>query len=294
MKKRKGIVLAGGNGSRLNPITNVISKQLLQVYDKPMIYYPISTLMLAGIREILIISTPEHLPLFKQLITNIGYIGVNFHFISQESPKGIAQSLILAESFLDGAPSALILGDNVFFGNGFSKLLEKANNNDKGVQIFSYIVNSPNQYGVLKFNKNNKVVSIIEKPKVFVSNYAVTGLYFYDNVAPYYAKNLEFSDRGELEITDLNVKYIENNNFKIINLNRGYAWLDTGTPEGLLDTANFIATIEKRQGIKISCLEEIAWRKSWINTKDVKKLSSYNIESNYGNYLRSIINDENR
>ena len=269
MKKRKGIVLAGGNGSRLNPITNVISKQLLQVYDKPMIYYPISTLMLAGINEILIISTPEHLPLFKQLITNIGYIGVDFYFISQKSPEGIAQSLILAESFLEGAPSALILGDNVFFGNGFSKLLEEANYNDKGVQIFSYVVKNPNQYGVLKFNKKNKVVSIIEKPKVFVSNYAVTGLYFYNSAAPFYAKNLKFSDRGELEITDLNVKYIKNNNFKIINLNRGYAWLDTGTPEGLLDTANFIATIEKRQGIKISCLEEIAWRKSWIKTKDV-------------------------
>lgn len=291
MKKRKGIVLAGGHGSRLNPITNVISKQLLQVYDKPMIYYPISTLMLAGIREILIISTPEHLPLFKKLLINIGNIGVDFYFMSQEKPEGIAQSLILAENFLEGAPSALILGDNVFFGNGLSKLLEEANYNDKGVQIFSYIVKNPNQYGVLKFNKNDDVISIIEKPKKFVSNYAVTGLYFYDSDAPFYAKKLEFSDRGELEITDLNVKYIKNNNFKIINLNRGYAWLDTGTPEGLLDTANFIATIEKRQGIKISCIEEIAWRKSWINTKDLKKLFSYNIESNYGRYLRSIIND---
>ena len=289
MKNRKGIVIAGGKGSRLHPITNVISKQLLQIYDKPMIYYPISTLMLAGIREILIISTPEHLPLLRELIDNIGNIGVTFQYKIQNKPQGIAQSLILAEEFLEGSPSALILGDNVFYGNGFSKLLEKANESIDGAQIFSYVVKNPNQYGVLKFNKDKKVISIVEKPKSFVSNEAVTGLYFYDKNASNYAKELEFSERGELEITDLNLKYIKQDNLKVINLSRGYAWLDTGTPEGLLDSANFIATIEKRQGIKISCLEEIAWRKSWINNRDFKKLSSFNIESDYGRYLQSIM-----
>ena len=292
MNKRKGIVLAGGNGSRLYPITSILSKQMLQIYDKPMIYYPISTLMLAGIREILIISTPEHLPFFKNLIDNIGNIGVNFQYKVQVKPNGIAQSLILAEEFLDGAPCALILGDNLFYGNGFSHLLEVANKSIDGARIFSYVVKNPNQYGVLKFNKDKKVVSIVEKPKSFVSNLAVTGLYFYDKNASEFAKNLIPSDRGELEITDLNLQYIKNNNLKVINLNRGYAWLDTGTPEGLLDSANFIATIEKRQGIKVSCPEEIAWRKSWINDQDLKKLSNSHLESNYGKYLQSIISNE--
>ena len=292
MDKRKGIVLAGGNGSRLYPITSILSKQMLQIYDKPMIYYPISTLMLAGIREILIISTPEHLPFFKNLIDNIGNIGVNFQYKVQDKPNGIAQSLILAEEFLDESPCALILGDNLFYGNGFSHLLEVANKSIDGAQIFSYVVKNPNQYGVLKFNKDKKVVSIVEKPKSFVSNLAVTGLYFYDKNASEFAKNLLPSDRGELEITDLNLQYIKNNNLKVINLNRGYAWLDTGTPEGLLDSANFIATIEKRQGIKISCPEEIAWRKSWINDQDLKKLSNSHLESNYGKYLQSIISNE--
>ena len=292
MKKRKGIVLAGGSGTRLNPITTIMSKQMLQVYDKPMIYYPISTLMLAGIKEILIISTPEHLPLFKILIQNIGNIGVNFSYTIQENPGGIAESLILAENFLNGSSCALILGDNLFYGNGLSKLLQEANDAKYGAQIFSYNVKNPNQYGVIKFNKDKKVISIVEKPTVFVSNLAVTGLYFYDEKACDFAKKLNTSARGELEITDLNIKYIENNDLTVVNLNRGYAWLDTGTPEGLLDSANFIATIERRQGIKISCLEEIAWRKSWISDKDLKKLPSVNIDSDYGNYLKSIIANE--
>ena len=292
MKKRKGIVLAGGNGTRLHPITTVMSKHLLQVYDKPMIYYPISTLMLAGIKEILIISTPQHLPLFKELIKKIGNIGVNFKYKIQENPRGIAESLILAESFLDGAPSALILGDNLFYGNGFSKLLQEANKAEFGAQIFSYNVKNPNQYGVIKFNEDKKIISIVEKPKNYVSNLAVTGLYFYDANASKFAHTLKPSARGELEITDLNLQYIKNNDLKAINLNRGYAWLDTGTTEGLLDSANFIATIERRQGIKISCLEEIAWRKSWISNEDFKKLPSVNLKSDYGKYLKSIIENE--
>ena len=292
MKKRKGIVLAGGSGSRLSPITNVISKQLLQVYDKPMIYYPISTLMLAGIREILIISTPEHLPLFKLLIEGIGNIGITFEYQVQYKPRGIAESIILAENFLNGCPCALILGDNLFYGNSFSDLLEEANEAAHGAQIFSYSVKNPNQYGVLKFDKDHKVLSIVEKPKVFVSNLAVTGLYFYNSDCVKYAKDLKPSKRGELEITDLNIKYINDDSLKIVNLNRGYAWLDTGTTEGLLDSANFIATIERRQGIKISCLEEIAWRKSWITINDLKKLPSVNQKSDYGIYLNKLIEGE--
>ena len=264
MKSRKGIVLAGGSGTRLHPITQVISKQMIQVYDKPMIFYPISTLMLAGIREILIISTPEHIHYFEKLINSMGNLGVDFSFLVQEKPNGIAASLILAENFLNGAPCALILGDNIFFGNGFSSLLQDANKKDYGAQIFSYVVKNPNQYGVLRYDDKNKVISIIEKPNEFVSNFAVTGLYFYNEDASSIAKKLEPSNRNEIEITDLNIEYIKNNDLKVINLGRGYAWLDTGTPEGLLDSANFIATIEKRQGIKIACPEEISWRMLWI------------------------------
>ncbi len=291
MTKRKGIIMAGGSGSRMNPITNAVSKHLLQVYDKPMIYYPISTLMLAGIREILIISTPEHIGLYKNLIKKIGKIGVDFKFHVQEKPKGIAHGLILAEKFLNGSPCALILGDNLFYGNGFSNLLHQANKNDKGAYIFSYKVKNPNQYGVVKFDRNNKIVSIIEKPKVFISNFAVTGLYFYDSHGVEFAKKLKPSNRGELEITDLNLQYIKNNALKVISLNRGFAWLDTGTPQGLLDSANFIATIEKRQGIKISCLEEIALHKSWINITNFKKLPNYDTNSEYGKYLINLADD---
>ena len=293
MIKRKGIILAGGSGSRLSPITNAVSKHLLQVYDKPMIYYPISTLMLAGIREILIISTPEHIDLYKNLIKNIGKIGVEFKFLVQETPRGIAHGLILAEKFLNGSPCALILGDNLFYGNGFSNLLNKAYKNEKGAYIFSYKVKNPNQYGVLKFNRNNEIVSIIEKPKVFVSDLAVTGLYFYDYRAVEFAKKLQPSKRGEIEITDLNLEYVKNNELKVINLNRGFAWLDTGTPQGLLDSANFIATIEKRQGIKISCLEEIALHKSWINIINFKKLPNYDTNSEYGKYLINLADNFN-
>lgn len=293
MIKRKGIILAGGSGSRLSPITNTVSKHLLQVYDKPMIYYPISTLMLAGIREILIISTPEHIVLYKNLIKNIGKIGVEFKFLVQETPQGIAHGLILAEKFLNGSPCALILGDNLFYGNGFSNLLKKADKNKKGAFIFSYQVKNPNQYGVLKFNRNNEIVSIVEKPKVFVSNVAVTGLYFYDYRAVELAKKLQPSKRGEIEITDLNLQYIRNNELKVINLNRGFAWLDTGTPQGLLDSANFIATIEKRQGIKISCLEEIALHKSWIKITNFKKLPNYDTNSEYGKYLINLADNFN-
>ena len=291
MTKRKGIILAGGRGSRLNPITNVVSKHLLQVYDKPMIYYPISTLMLAGIREILIISTPKHIELYKNLIKKIGKIGVDFKFLVQEKPRGIAHGLIIAENFLNGSPCALILGDNLFYGNGFSNLLHQADKNNKGAYIFSYKVKNPNQYGVIKFNRNSEIVSIIEKPKVFVSNFVVTGLYFYDANAVGLAKKLKSSKRGELEITDLNLQYIKKNSLKVINLNRGFAWLDTGTPQGLLDSANFIATIEKRQGIKVSCLEEIALYKSWINITNFKKLPNYDTNSEYGRYLINLAED---
>ena len=276
MKSRKGIVLAGGSGTRLHPITQVISKQMIQVYDKPMIFYPISTLMLAGIREILIISTPEHIHYFEKLINSMGNLGVDFSFLVQEKPNGIAASLILAENFLNGAPCALILGDNIFFGNGFSSLLQDANKKDYGAQIFSYVV-------------KNKVISIIEKPNEFVSNFAVTGLYFYNEDASSIAKKLEPSNRNEIEITDLNIEYIKNNDLKVINLGRGYAWLDTGTPEGLLDSANFIATIEKRQGIKIACPEEISWRMLWITNDEFSKLPNFNASSDYGQYLKGLL-----
>ena len=292
MKSRKGIVLAGGSGTRLNPITQVISKQMIQVYDKPMIFYPISTLMLAGIREILIISTPEHTKYFEKLINSMGNLGVNFSFKVQEKPNGIAAALIVAEDFLNGAPCALILGDNIFFGNRFSSLLQDANKKDDGAQIFSYVVKNPNQYGVLKFDDNNKVISIIEKPNKFISNFAVTGLYFYDENAPIIAKNLKPSNRNEIEITDLNLEYIKNNDLKVIDLGRGYAWLDTGTPEGLLDSANFIATIEKRQGIKISCPEEISWRMLWITNEEFSKLPNFNSSSDYGQYLKGLLEVE--
>jgi len=292
MKSRKGIVLAGGSGTRLNPITQVISKQMIQVYDKPMIFYPISTLMLAGIREILIISTPEHIKYFEKLINSMGNLGVNFSFKVQEKPNGIAAGLIIAEDFLNGAPCALILGDNIFFGNRFSSLLQDANKKDDGAQIFSYVVKNPNQYGVLKFDDKNKVISIIEKPNKFISNFAVTGLYFYNENAPTIAKNLKPSNRNEIEITDLNLEYIKNNDLKVINLGRGYAWLDTGTPEGLLDSANFIATIEKRQGIKISCPEEISWRMHWITNEEFSKLPNFNSSSDYGQYLKGLLEVE--
>ena len=293
MKVRKGIVLAGGSGTRLNPMTNVMSKQMLQVYDKPMIYYPISTLMLTGIRDILIISTPEHIIFFKQMISYIGNIGVNFEFKVQENPNGIAESLILAEDFLNGAPSALILGDNIFFGNGLSSLLQKANQNKFGAQIFSYTVKNPNQYGVIQYDKKNKASSIIEKPIKFISNKAVTGLYFYDETAPIIAKQLTPSSRGELEITDLNLHYMNINDINIIHLTRGYAWLDTGTPDGLLDSANFIATIEKRQGIKIACPEEISWRMSWIDDEELTNLAKVKIKSDYGKYLINLLEEKN-
>ena len=289
MKSRKGIVLAGGSGTRLHPITQVISKQMIQVYDKPMIFYPISTLMLAGIREILIISTPEHIHYFEKLINSMGNLGVDFSFLVQEKPNGIAASLILAENFLNGAPCALILGDNIFFGNGFSSLLQDANKKDYGAQIFSYVVKNPNQYGVLRYDDKNKVISIIEKPNEFVSNFAVTGLYFYNEDASSIAKKLEPSNRNEIEITDLNIEYIKNNDLKVINLGRGYAWLDTGTPEGLLDSANFIATIEKRQGIKIACPEEISWRMLWITNDEFSKLPNFNASSDYGQYLKGLL-----
>jgi glucose-1-phosphate thymidylyltransferase len=288
MKQRKGIVLAGGRGLRLNPITSVISKQLLQIYDKPMIYYPISTLMLANVRDILIISTPEHLPLIKDLISKVGNIGVNFEYKVQENPNGIAESFILAENFLADSPCVLILGDNLFYGNGFSALLQQAGEISNGAHIFSYKVKNPNQYGVLKF-KNNEIVSIEEKPTKFVSNLAITGLYFYDNNVVKFAKDLKPSQRGELEITDINLKYIKKGLLKVTNLPRGFAWLDTGTTEGLLDSANFIATIERRQGIKIACLEEIAWQKKWITTEDLKELPSTKLNSEYGEYLKNLV-----
>jgi glucose-1-phosphate thymidylyltransferase len=289
MKSRKGIVLAGGSGTRLNPITQVISKQMVQVYDKPMIFYPISTLMLAGIKEILIISTPDHIKYFEKLINSMGNLGVNFSFIVQEKPNGIAAGLIIAEDFLNGAPCALILGDNIFFGNRFSSLLQDANKKKDGAQIFSYVVKNPNQYGVLKFDDKNKVISIIEKPNQFISNLAVTGLYFYNEDAPTIAKNLKPSNRNEIEITDLNLEYIKKNDLKVIKLGRGYAWLDTGSPEGLLDSANFIATIEKRQGIKISCPEEIAWRMLWITDEEFRNLPNFNSLSDYGQYLKGLL-----
>ena len=290
MKNRKGIVLAGGSGTRLYPITNSISKQLLPVYDKPMIYYPITTLMLAGIKDILIISTPSDLGLFKNMLGDGSQWGVNFSYESQASPDGIAQALIIAENFLNNESSALVLGDNIFFGASMPERLDAASNFQEGAKVFAYQVNDPDRYGVVEFNNENKVLSLEEKPKSPKSNYVVTGLYFYDSEASEVAKSLKPSSRGELEITDVNNWYLENKTLEVELLDHGFAWLDTGTHESLHEAGSFIETIQKRQGLMVACPEEIAYKKKWINADSLESLAQPLLKSSYGKYLLSLLN----
>ena len=290
MKTRKGIVLAGGSGTRLYPITNSISKQLLPVYDKPMIYYPITTLMLAGIKDILIISTPSDLGLFKNMLGDGSQWGVNFSYESQASPDGIAQALIIAENFLNNESSALVLGDNIFFGASMPERLDAASNFQEGAKVFAYHVNDPDRYGVVEFNNENKVLSLEEKPKSPKSNYVVTGLYFYDSEASEVAKSLKPSSRGELEITDVNNWYLENRTLEVELLDHGFAWLDTGTHESLHEAGSFIETIQKRQGLMVACPEEIAYKKKWINADSLESLAQPLLKSSYGKYLLSLLN----
>ena len=288
----KGIILAGGSGTRLYPITSTISKQMLPVYDKPMIYYPLSVLMLAGIREILIISTPRDLPGFRDLLGDGKSLGMNFSYVEQPSPDGLAQAFILGEKFIGNDTVCMILGDNIFYGHGFGEALIKTAELKKGACVFGYYVTDPERYGVVEFDKNKKVISIEEKPAKPKSNYAVTGLYFYDNSVVKKAKALKPSPRGELEITDLNRVYLEEGSLEIKLMGRGMAWLDTGTYESLLQAANFIATLEQRQGLKASCIEEIAYKRGFINKDQLIMLAAPVKNSQYGKYLLRIAEEE--
>lgn len=288
----KGIILAGGSGTRLHPITHSISKQMLPVYDKPMIYYPLSVLMLAGIREILIISTPRDLPGFRDLLGDGKSLGMNFSYVEQPSPDGLAQAFILGEDFIGTDSVCMILGDNIFYGHGFGETLIKTAELKHGACVFGYYVTDPERYGVVEFDKNRKVISIEEKPAKPKSNFAVTGLYFYDNTVVKKAKALKPSPRGELEITDLNRVYLEEGTLEIKLMGRGMAWLDTGTYESLLQAANFIATLEQRQGLKASCIEEIAYKRGFINKKQLLELAQPIKKSQYGMYLIRIAEED--
>ena len=288
-KPRKGIVLAGGSGTRLYPITQCISKQLLPVYDKPMIYYPLSVLMLAGIREVLVINTPHEQPLFKTLLGDGSQWGMRIEYAVQPSPDGLAQALLIAREFLDGAPSCLVLGDNIFHGQGLSELLRRADARGRGATVFGYWVKDPDRYGVADFDADGRVVGLEEKPREPRSNYAVTGLYFYDGRAPQFAASLKPSDRGELEITDLNRCYLDSGELHLEKLGRGYAWLDTGTHESLNQAANFIETVEARQGLRVCCPEEVAYNLGWIDAAQLRALAAPLSKNGYGQYLLSLL-----
>ena len=290
----KGIILAGGSGTRLNPLTKAISKQLIPVYDKPMVYYPLSTLMLAGIRDILIISTPKDLPKFIELFRDGRQIGLNISYKEQPKPEGIAQAFIIGEEFIGKDSVCLILGDNIFYGHSLSMTLQKRARLKEGACIFGYWVANPQRYGVVEFNENNEVISIEEKPKYPKSSYAVPGLYFYDNEVVEIAKNLKASIRGELEITDVNLTYLKKENLKVELLGRGYAWLDTGTPDSLLDASNYIATMERRQGLKIGCIEEVAFRMGYIDKNQFEGIIEKLPMNEYKKYLEVILNEKRK
>ena len=288
---RKGIILAGGSGTRLYPATQVISKQLLPVFDKPMIYYPLTTLMLADIREVLVISTPHDIPLYRALLGDGSQWGLQIEYAVQPSPDGLAQALLIAEDFLAGGPSVLILGDNIFYGHSLVKKLVNANARETGATIFVYHVHDPQRYGVAEMGQNNQVLSLEEKPRVAKSNYAVTGLYFFDAHAPRYAQQIKPSGRGELEIIDLNIQYMDQGQLFVERMGRGYAWLDTGTHESLIEAHQFVQTIERRQGLKIACPEEIAFRKRWITEARLKQLAQPLLKNSYGQYLMRLVEE---
>lgn len=294
MTQRKGIILAGGSGTRLHPATLAISKQLLPVYDKPMVYYPLSTLMLAGIRDILIISTPQDTPRFSQLLGDGSQWGLNLQYAVQPSPDGLAQAFVIGKDFIGQDPSALVLGDNIFYGHDFHVLLDNATKRQEGASVFAYHVHDPERYGVAEFDDSGRVLSLEEKPAHPKSSYAVTGLYFYDNTVCDLARDLKPSPRGELEITDLNRLYLEQGRLSVEIMGRGYAWLDTGTHESLLEASQFIATLENRQGLKVSCPEEIAFRQGWISAQKLEELAQPLKKNGYGQYLLRILTEKLR